>query len=30
MGERCQPLYFFGVIYYDAEGHRVAQPPSRR
>ncbi|KAM3209607.1 hypothetical protein ACQJBY_063978 [Aegilops geniculata] len=27
MGERCQPLEFSGVIYYDADGHRLAQPP---
>ncbi|XP_062222216.1 uncharacterized protein LOC133921391 [Phragmites australis] len=30
MGERCQPLDFSGVIYYDAEGHRLAQPPPPR
>ncbi|KAF7108182.1 hypothetical protein CFC21_108706 [Triticum aestivum] len=27
MGERCRPLEFSGVIYYDADGHRLAQPP---
>uniref|UniRef100_A0ACD5ZSE4 Uncharacterized protein n=1 Tax=Avena sativa TaxID=4498 RepID=A0ACD5ZSE4_AVESA len=27
MGERCQPLEFSGVIYYDADGHLLAQPP---
>jgi hypothetical protein len=27
MGERCQPLEFSGVIYYDADGHRLEQPP---
>ncbi|KAE8773703.1 hypothetical protein D1007_54008 [Hordeum vulgare] len=27
MGERCQPLEFSGVIYYDADGHRLTQPP---
>jgi hypothetical protein len=30
MGEQCQPMDFSGVIYYDAEGHQVAQPPPRR
>ncbi|KAL6912242.1 hypothetical protein ACP4OV_001047 [Aristida adscensionis] len=30
MGERCQPLEFSGVIYYDAEGRRLAQPPPPR
>ncbi|KAF8657461.1 hypothetical protein HU200_060022 [Digitaria exilis] len=30
MGERCQPLDFSGVIYYDSEGHRLAQPPPPR
>jgi len=30
MGERCQPLDFSGVIYYDAEGRRLAQPPPPR
>jgi hypothetical protein len=30
MGERCQPLDFSGVIYYDAEGQRLAQPPPPR
>jgi hypothetical protein len=30
MGERCQPLNFSGVIYYDAEGRRLAQPPPPR
>ncbi|CAM0912091.1 unnamed protein product [Alopecurus aequalis] len=27
LGERCQPLDFSGVIYYDADGHRLTQPP---
>jgi hypothetical protein len=27
LGERCQPLEFSGVIYYDADGHRLEQPP---
>jgi hypothetical protein len=30
MGERCQPLDFSGVIYYDAEGRRLAHPPPPR
>ncbi|GJM86614.1 hypothetical protein PR202_ga02491 [Eleusine coracana subsp. coracana] len=30
MGERCLPLDFSGVIYYDAEGHHLAQPPPPR
>ncbi|XP_062217539.1 uncharacterized protein LOC133917681 [Phragmites australis] len=30
MGGRCQPLDFSGVIYYDAEGRRLAQPPPPR
>jgi hypothetical protein len=30
MGERCQPLDFSGVIYYDAEGRRLEQPPPPR
>nr|CAB3447705.1 unnamed protein product [Digitaria exilis] len=30
MGERCQPLDFSGVIYYDAKGRRLAQPPPPR
>ncbi|KAL6604865.1 hypothetical protein ACP70R_001870 [Stipagrostis hirtigluma subsp. patula] len=30
MGERCQPLDFSGVIYYDADGRRLAQPPPPR
>ncbi|KAJ1280691.1 hypothetical protein BS78_04G251900 [Paspalum vaginatum] len=30
MGERCQPLDFSGVIYYDAQGRRLAQPPPPR
>ncbi|KAL5208376.1 hypothetical protein ABZP36_032811 [Zizania latifolia] len=29
-GERCQPLDFSGVIYYDAEGQRLEQPPPPR
>ena len=27
MGGRCQPLDFSGVIYYDADGQRLTQPP---
>ncbi|KQK18446.1 uncharacterized protein LOC100835085 [Brachypodium distachyon] len=27
MGERCQPLEFSGVIYYDADGRILSQPP---
>lgn len=30
MGERCQPLDFSGVIYYDADGRRLAHPPPPR
>ncbi|XP_066328318.1 uncharacterized protein [Miscanthus floridulus] len=30
MGERCQPLDFSGVIYYDADGCRLAQAPPPR
>ncbi|KAL5212573.1 hypothetical protein ABZP36_023420 [Zizania latifolia] len=30
MGERCQPLDFSGVIYYDAEGRRLEHPPPPR
>ncbi|PKA55519.1 hypothetical protein AXF42_Ash006721 [Apostasia shenzhenica] len=27
MGEKCQPLEFSGVIYYDGDGRRVAAAP---
>lgn len=27
MGEKCQPLDFSGVIYYDNYGNKVSQPP---
>uniref|UniRef100_A0A7C9DF86 Transmembrane protein n=1 Tax=Opuntia streptacantha TaxID=393608 RepID=A0A7C9DF86_OPUST len=27
MGEKCQPLEFSGVIYYDNYGHRVSEIP---
>ncbi|PKA61344.1 hypothetical protein AXF42_Ash020320 [Apostasia shenzhenica] len=27
MGEKCQPLEFSGVIYYDADGQRVPAAP---
>lgn len=27
MGEKCQPLEFSGVIYYDADGQRVMNAP---
>ncbi|KAG0456615.1 hypothetical protein HPP92_024403 [Vanilla planifolia] len=27
MGEKCQPLEFSGVIYYDGNGRRVADVP---
>ncbi|KAH0464357.1 hypothetical protein IEQ34_007143 [Dendrobium chrysotoxum] len=27
MGEKCQPLEFSGVIYYDADGKRAATAP---
>ncbi|XP_066319374.1 uncharacterized protein [Miscanthus floridulus] len=30
MGERCQPLDFPGVIYYNADGRRLAQAPPPR
>jgi len=30
MGERCQPLDFSGVIYYDVEDRRLAHPPLPR
>ncbi|KAG8075839.1 hypothetical protein GUJ93_ZPchr0006g42736 [Zizania palustris] len=30
MGERCQPLDFSGVIYYDADGRLLAHPPPPR
>ncbi|EAZ24367.1 hypothetical protein OsJ_08120 [Oryza sativa Japonica Group] len=30
MGERCQPLDLSGVIYYEAEGRRLEQPPPPR
>ncbi|GLT44145.1 hypothetical protein SLA2020_180600 [Shorea laevis] len=29
MGDKCQPLDFSGVIYYDNSGKRVAQIPAR-
>ncbi|WOG93547.1 hypothetical protein DCAR_0312833 [Daucus carota subsp. sativus] len=29
MGDKCQPLDFSGVIYYDNEGNRVSELPSR-
>ncbi|VFQ87427.1 unnamed protein product [Cuscuta campestris] len=29
MGDKCQPLDFAGVIYYDSKGRRVSEPPSR-
>lgn len=27
MGEKCQPLEFSGVIYYDNYGKKISQPP---
>ncbi|GAB4845336.1 hypothetical protein Ancab_038744 [Ancistrocladus abbreviatus] len=27
MGDKCQPLDFSGVIYYDADGNRLPEPP---
>uniref|UniRef100_A0A803L799 Uncharacterized protein n=1 Tax=Chenopodium quinoa TaxID=63459 RepID=A0A803L799_CHEQI len=27
MGEKCQPLEFSGVIYYDNYGNKISQPP---
>ena len=27
MGEKCQPLEFSGVIYYDNNGHKISQIP---
>ncbi|KAD4983013.1 hypothetical protein E3N88_19684 [Mikania micrantha] len=29
MGEKCQPLEFSGVIYYDCDGHQVSEFPPR-
>lgn len=29
MGEKCQPLDFSGVIYYDSEGRRLRELPPR-
>uniref|UniRef100_A0A7N1A800 Uncharacterized protein n=1 Tax=Kalanchoe fedtschenkoi TaxID=63787 RepID=A0A7N1A800_KALFE len=29
MGDKCQPLDFSGVIYYDERGKQVLEPPSR-
>ncbi|XP_060203077.1 uncharacterized protein LOC132631523 [Lycium barbarum] len=29
MGDKCQPLDFSGVIYYDQEGHRLSEVPMR-
>ncbi|KAK1384019.1 hypothetical protein POM88_021754 [Heracleum sosnowskyi] len=29
MGDKCQPLDFSGVIYYDNDGNRVSELPSR-
>lgn len=30
MGEKCQPLDFSGVIYYDADGQRLQEVPTPR
>nr|XP_009388047.2 PREDICTED: uncharacterized protein LOC103974869 [Musa acuminata subsp. malaccensis] len=30
MGEKCQPLDFSGVIYYDADGRRLSEVPTQR
>lgn len=30
MGEKCQPLDFSGVIYYDADGRQLAAVPTPR
>lgn len=30
MGEKCQPLDFSGVIYYDADGRRLSEVPTPR
>ncbi|WOL02886.1 hypothetical protein Cni_G11605 [Canna indica] len=30
MGEKCQPLDFSGVIYYDNDGRRLAEVPTPR
>ncbi|CAL9771068.1 unnamed protein product, partial [Musa acuminata subsp. burmannicoides] len=30
MGEKCQPLDFSGVIYYDADGRQLAEVPTPR
>jgi hypothetical protein len=29
MGEKCQPLSFSGVIYYDADGNKLDSAPPR-
>lgn len=29
MGDKCQPLDFSGVIYYDSEGNRLQEVPMR-
>ncbi|XP_010905876.1 uncharacterized protein [Elaeis guineensis] len=30
MGEKCQPLDFSGVIYYDADGRKLSEAPPPR
>ncbi|KAG1342729.1 hypothetical protein COCNU_05G009580 [Cocos nucifera] len=30
MGEKCQPLNFSGVIYYDADGRKLSEVPPPR
>ncbi|XP_042400459.1 uncharacterized protein LOC121994191 [Zingiber officinale] len=30
MGEKCQPLDFSGVIYYDVDGRRLSEVPTPR
>nr|GLL22028.1 hypothetical protein DM860_010060 [Ipomoea trifida] len=29
MGDKCQPLDFSGVIYYDSDGKRMSEPPMK-
>ncbi|KMS97543.1 hypothetical protein BVRB_5g126040 [Beta vulgaris subsp. vulgaris] len=29
MGDKCEPLDFSGVIYYDVDGNKLAEPPMK-
>lgn len=29
MGDKCEPLDFSGVIYYDCNGNKLAEPPMK-